>query len=146
MPTDPKNLKNGQRIPIWVTVEDREPNRGDTLGIADHGHAIYRADIITDYPPEPSAEGEWDNMVFQRMWNGEVIVSAREDGYEYRVQRRPIKPAWVLEVGDTVVDDVGCHGIVRFVGKIAAVVDFSHGTQAWVSLDVLTKPPEDAAK
>ena len=148
MPTDPNNVKDGQIVAVKMRVAGSLFDGDDHVSLEDSTgcqNVFRRTDIITDYPPQPSADGEWDNMVFQRMWNGEVIISAREDGYEYRVQRRPLKPAWKPEVGRA-ADAYGRLILVLAFDDQWAWVKQGDGVRWSVKTSDLTQPPEDATQ
>lgn len=140
MPTDVNNLKDGQRVRVELTVADISANDSSHVRFRSAlGAAIFlpRADIITDWPPEPNAdEAGWETVLPAK-------YEANSTRFEYRVQRRPIAPKWVPAVGEDVwssyVDGVVIVKVVS--GRQAAVKDES-GNLWVVDFAALTQPKD----
>jgi hypothetical protein len=145
MPTDPNNLKPDQITAVKMRAYEDNPDFSfDAIFLNMRGErvtGIERTDIITDYPPKPSVEGEWE-CVRSTPFMGGAVLAAREEGYEYRIQRRPIKPAWEPTVGERAWW-VNTSVIVNYLGKTVAVVTTAHGgIERYCAIKSLTQPKD----
>ena len=149
MPTDVNNLKDGQRVRAEFTVTDTFPNDTNVVWVTASAHAfpIDRADIIPDWPPEPSAdEAGW--MIASRFLCGNSDLNAFSfptfPGFEYEVRCRPITLKWVPTVGGRAwweLEVVTPVNVIAIDGE-CAWVRHPNGTNELAMLCDLTQPKE----